>query len=254
MSVGSYITKESWQKNYGSDSAFADNLHGFSSRGPREDGGFMPSFVAPGSAISTTPLWQPGGPVGGTYELPPGYSMLNGTSMASPEAAGAAALLISAAKQQNVQKQPDQLRQALTSSARLLDTSRIGVYEQGNGLINVGAAWNLLKTNIKTVDISSSVPVNTLITGFLATPNVGRGIHDREGVTLGESYTRTYTFTRNSGGGGTVTYNVAWVGGDGTFSSAGSIALAKGVPTTLPVTVNPSRGRRTLGDPRLGRP
>ena len=146
--------------------------------------------------------------------------MLNGTSMASPQAAGAAALLISAAKQQNVQKQPDQLRQALTSSARFLDPSRFGVYEQGNGLINVGAAWNLLKTNIKTVDISSSVPVNTLITGFLATPNVGRGIYDREGVTLGQSYTRTYTFTRNSGGGGSTTYNVSWVGNDGTFSSA----------------------------------
>src|SRR5215217_3128225 len=142
MSVGSYITKDSWQKNYGSDSAFVDNLHGFSSRGPREDGGFMPSFVAPGSAISTTPLWQPGGPVAGTYALPPGYSMLNGTSMASPQAAGAAALLLSAAKQQNVQKQPAQIRQALTSSARFLDSSRMGAYEQGNGLINVGAAWN----------------------------------------------------------------------------------------------------------------
>ena len=239
-SVGSYITKDSWQKNYGSDSAFMDNLHGFSSRGPREDGDFKPSFVAPGSAISTTPLWQPGGPVPGTYTLPPGYSMLNGTSMASPQAAGAAALLVSAAKQQNVQKQPDQLRQALISSARLLDTSRIGVYEQGNGLINVGAAWNLLKTNIKTVDISSSVPVNTLLSGFLAQPGVGRGINDREGVNLGQSYTRTYTFTRNSGGGGAVTYNVSWAGGDGTFSSASSISLAKGAPTTLAVTVNPS--------------
>jgi hypothetical protein len=84
MSVGSYITKDTWQKNYGSDSEFVDNLHGFSSRGPREDGGFKPNNVAPGSAISTTPLWQAGGPVGGTYALPPGYSMFNGTSMASP--------------------------------------------------------------------------------------------------------------------------------------------------------------------------
>ena len=125
--------------------------------------------------------------------------MFNGTSMASPQAAGAAALLISAAKQQNVQ-QPDQLRQAITSSARFLDSARFGAYEQGNGLMNVAAAWNLLKTNIQTVDISSSVPVNTLLSGFLATPGVGRGINDREGVTLGQSYTRTYTFTRNSGG------------------------------------------------------
>jgi hypothetical protein len=240
MSVGSYITKDSWQKNYGSDSAFVDNLHPFSSRGPREDGGFKPSFVAPGSAVSSTPVWQPGGPVAGTYVLPPGYSMFNGTSMAAPQATGAAALLISAAKATNVQKQPDQLRQAMISSARLLDTSRIGVYEQGNGLINVGNAWNLLQTNIQTVDISSSVPVNTVISGFLATPNTGVGIHDREGVTVGSSsYTRTYTFVRNSGGGGGITYTLSWLGDDGTFSSPGSITLGKGSPATLNVSINP---------------
>ena len=241
MGVGSYISQQSWQKNYGSDSAFVDNLHGFSSRGPREDGGFKPQIVAPGSAISTTPLWQPGGPVAGTYALPPGYSMLNGTSMAAPESAGAAALLISAAKALNVQKQPDQLREALNSSARLLDTTRIRTYEQGNGLINVGAAWDLLKTNLKTVDINSSVPVSTVISGFLATPDVGQGIYDREGVTLGQSYTRTYTFTRNSGGGGTKTYNLSWRGNDGTFSTTPTtIALPNGQPVQLVVHVNPA--------------
>ena len=240
VSVGSYISKASWQANYGSDSTYVDNLHGFSSRGPREDGGFKPMVVAPGSAISTTPLWQPGGPVAGTYVLPPGYSMLNGTSMAAPEATGAAALLISAAKATNVQTQPDQLRQALTSSARFLDSSRIRANEQGNGIINVGAAWDLLKTNIKTVDISSSVPVHTVISGFLATPDTGQGIYDREGVTLGQSYQRTYTFVRNTGAPGAVTYNLSWVGNDGTFGSAGSISLERGVPTTLVVNVNPT--------------
>jgi hypothetical protein len=241
MSVGAYITKATWQSNYGSDSSFDDNLHPFSSRGPREDGGFKPQIVAPGAAVSTTPLWQPGGPVAGTYTLPPGYSMLNGTSMAAPEATGAAALLVSAAKQSNVQYQPAQLRQAMISSARLLDTTRYQAFEQGNGLINVGAAWDLLKTNIKTVDISSSVPVNTVISQFLATPNVGQGIYDREGVTLGQSYTRQYTFVRTSGGGGTKTYNLSLVGGDGTFSlGASSIALPLNTPKTLDVTVNPS--------------
>ena len=57
-------------------------------------------------------------------------------------------------------------------------------------------------TNIKTVAITSSVPVNTVLSGFLATPGVGVGIHDREGVALGESYTAQYTFTRTSGRGG----------------------------------------------------
>jgi hypothetical protein len=166
--------------------------------------------------------------------------MLNGTSMAAPEATGAAALLISAAEATNVQKQPDQLRQALTSSARFLDSSRIRANEQGNGIINVGAAWDLLKTNINTVDISSSVPVHTVISGFLATPDTGQGIYDREGVTLGQPYQRTYTFVRNTGAPGDVTYNLSWVGNDGTFGSAASISLARGVPTTLVVNVNPT--------------
>src|SRR5262249_11239147 len=88
--VGSYISNASWKANYGSSAIRTDNMHPFSSRGPREDGGFKPTLIAPGSAISTTPTWQDGQPVAGTYTLPPGYSMLQGTSMASPQAAGSA--------------------------------------------------------------------------------------------------------------------------------------------------------------------
>jgi subtilisin family serine protease len=239
MAVGSYISKESWQKNYGSDSSYVDNMHGFSSRGPREDGGFKPEIIAPGSAISTTPMWETSSPVPGTYTLPAGYSMLQGTSMASPQAAGAGALLVSAAKQAGVQSQPAQLREAMKSSTRYLP--RYGAYEQGNGLINVPAAWDLLKTNIKTVNVTSSVPVNTILSGFLATPGRGEGIYDREGVKAGDSYTRTYTFTRTSGGGGTTTFNLSWVGNDGTFSTAASsIALPLNSPVTLTVNVHPT--------------
>ena len=238
MSVGASITRDTYLSNYGADPVFADNLLYFTSRGPREDGGFKPNIVAPGSAISSTPLWQLGGPVGGTYTLPPGYSMFNGTSMASPMAAGSAALLLSAAKVSGVQHQPAQLRQALNSSARTLD--RYDAYDQGNGLMNIVAAWDLLKTNIKTTDITSAVPVNTVLSGFLATPGVGVGIYDREGVTVGQSYTRTYTFRRTSGGGGATTYNLSWVDNDGTFSSAVSISLGKNAPATLVVNINPT--------------
>ena len=240
LAVGAYITDDTYLADYGAQLYEADNLHYFSSRGPAENGGFKPEVVAPGAAISTAPLWQPGGPVPGTYALPPGYQLQNGTSMAAPQTAGAVALLISAAKQMNVQHQPAQIRQALKSSARYL-TGRYQAYEQGNGLINVGGAWDLLKTNIKTVTIQSSVPVNTILSGFLATPGSGVGINDREGVAAADSYVRTYTFTRTGGAGGTKTYNLSWVDNDGTFSiSSGSISLPKGVPVTLDVAIHPT--------------
>jgi subtilisin family serine protease len=99
LGLGAYITSDTYQRDYGAPQPFTDNLHYFSSRGPREDGGFSPELVAPGAAISSTPMWQPGGPLAGTYALPPGYSLFNGTSMAAPQATGVGALLVSAAKQ-----------------------------------------------------------------------------------------------------------------------------------------------------------
>jgi subtilisin family serine protease len=237
MGVGAYITDETYLADYGAQLYEDDNLHYFSSRGPREDGGFKPDVVASGAAISTIPMWQAQGCLAQT--CPVGYALFNGTSMASPQAAGAGALLVSAAQQAGFQHQPAQIRQAMRSSTRYL-SGRYQTYEQGNGLLNVGAAWDLLKTNIKTVSISSSVPVNTILSGFLATPGFGAGINDREGVIAGQSYTRQYTFVRTDGPGGTKTYNLAWVDNDGTFSSAGSIALPKNRPVTLNVAINPA--------------
>jgi subtilisin family serine protease len=238
MSVGSYISKASWQRNYGSDVSQEDNLHTFSGRGPTEAGGFKPDILAPGSAISTTPTWQAGGPVVGTYALPPGYTMLQGTSMASPQAAGATALLVSAAVQKNVSHKPEQLRQALKSSARFLKNYQ--AYEQGNGLIDVKKAWNLLKADIRTTSISSAVPVHTMLSANIRpTPGIGTGIYDREGVKSGDRYVREYTFKRTSGVSSPQTYQVNWVGNDGTFSSPPTITLPLNSAVKFRVTVNP---------------
>jgi subtilisin family serine protease len=234
MSVGAYVHQDTWFNDYGAVSNKVEGLFAFSSRGPREDGGLKPNIVAPGAAISTVPAWEPTFPLVGP--LPPGYDLLNGTSMAAPEATGGAALLISAAKQTGTQWKPDQLRQAVNSGARYLPGE--GAYEQGNGIMNVGAAWDVLKQNVKTVDITSSAPVNTVLSGLLATANRGEGIYEREGWKAGDTGTRTITFTRTSGGNGAITYNLSWMGNDGTFSSAGSISLPRGTPVNLPVTIN----------------
>jgi subtilisin family serine protease len=236
IGVGAYVHKDTWFNDYGAVASKTDGLFVFSSRGPREDGGFKPDVVAPGAAISTIPRWEHNAPLVGP--LPQGYDLLNGTSMAAPQVTGGTALLISAAKQAGAQYNPEQLRAAIKSSARYLPA--YGADEQGNGLFQVGAAWDLLKTNIQTTDITSSAPVNTIISGFLATPNTGLGIYEREGWKAGDSATRTITFTRTSGGGGSVAYTLDWVGNDGTFSSAGSISLPLNSPVSLAVTVHPT--------------
>jgi hypothetical protein len=146
--------------------------------------------------------------------------MFNGTSMAAPQAAGAAALLLSAAKFYGAQAKPDQLRQALNSSARFIDNYQ--AHEQGNGLINVGAAWDLLKTKeVKISEYTSTAPVSTVLSGSLATPNQGPGIYEREGWSIGETGVRTITLSRLKGG---ERVNLSWKGNDGTFGA---------VPATL---------------------
>ncbi len=256
VSVGSYISKATWLANYGSESATKESLHPFSSRGPREDGGFKPNLVAPGSAIAPTPRWQPGGPVPGTYDLPPGYSMLNGTSMAAPQATGSAALLVSAYKSL-YGKRPDAsvLRSAMTSTARFVDD--IPAYAQGAGLIDTIRALDVLRSK-EHATVTTSVEVNTVLSHQLSTPNTGVGIHDREGVRVGESYTRTYTLTRTSGSKQPVNYRVSWVGNDGTFSSKKNVSLPLNKPVTFDVKVDPKKAgvhsallrlddRRTVG-------
>jgi len=162
VSVGASISKATWKANYGSDVAFDKNMLTFSSGGPREDGGFKPNITAPGSAISTTPTWQPGGPVAEAgYSLPPGYSHFNGTSMASPQAAGAMALLISAGKARGVSTTPAQLRQAVYSTAGY--NSTVPAFLQGHGEINVPAAWTLLAQTLRPDTFTVSAPVCTEI-------------------------------------------------------------------------------------------
>ncbi|MEO6089990.1 MAG: S8 family serine peptidase [Umezawaea sp.] len=240
ISVGSSITKQTWLSNYGSVTKQANSLHGFSSRGPREDGGFKPDIIAPGAAISTIPRWQVPGPTAGTYELPAGYAMFNGTSMASPQATGAAALLVSAYKATHNGERPNvaKLRNAIKTAA--VYSYELGAYEQGAGKFDVKAAYNVLNLEGTQDVVTSSVEVHTALSAQLKpTADRGVGIHDREGVTLGKDYTRTYTFTRTTGSAEPVKFTVDWTGDSRSFESASSVTLPLNTPVTFDVKVKP---------------
>ena len=152
------------------------------------------------------------------YACSVGYAMFNGTSMASPQAAGAAALLVSAAKAAGYQHQPDQLRQAMNSSARFIENYQ--AYEQGNGLIRVSPGVGPAEDQRQD---GRHLVIGGGEHGAVRVPRDPgrRHRHLRPRGRQGrDSYTRTYTLTRTNGGGGTKTYAVSWVGNDGTFESA----------------------------------
>jgi subtilisin family serine protease len=108
-----------------------DVLAPFSSRGPRfGDGAIKPEIAAPGVNITAaraagTDIGQPVGDA---------YTMLSGTSMATPHVAGAAAIL--------AQRHPDwtgqQIKNALMSTA--VTSANATVYQQGAGRLDVARA------------------------------------------------------------------------------------------------------------------
>ncbi|MFE4367091.1 S8 family serine peptidase [Streptomyces sp. NPDC056835] len=235
ISVAASISKETWAANYGSGVTTKYGLLPFSARGPREDGGFTPTLTAPGAAINSTQTWAAGGPVAEAgYQLPPGYSMLQGTSMASPQAAGASALLLSAAKQKRISLTPATLRTALTSSAAKI--AGLQAHEQGAGLIDVVDAWKSIEKGATAHEYTVKAPVDTALDQFLKTPGFGTGLYDREGgLRAGESRTYDITITRTTGAKGALEHRLKWKYDDKTFRLLGSDRIK--LPLNQPVTV-----------------
>ncbi len=123
---GKWIKKQLNKKNSRITTTYheiKDTIAPFSSRGPvTNTWEIKPDVVAPGVAINST--------------IPKGYMELQGTSMAAPHVAGAAALI----KQAHPEWTPEQVKAALMNTAKLLTDGKNKLYEpyvQGAGRIQV---------------------------------------------------------------------------------------------------------------------
>ncbi len=107
----------------------------FSSTGPVwGTGAISPDLVAPGEAIYTT-------------SLSGGYASFQGTSFSAPHVTGAAAVLLSALRDNNLNINPGSIKTALMATAEDLNQNSLWV---GTGQINVSAAFEyLMNTPIK---------------------------------------------------------------------------------------------------------
>ncbi|MEU1454818.1 S8 family serine peptidase [Streptomyces avermitilis] len=246
ISVGAAISQQTWAANYGSQVEKSYAMMPFSSRGPREDGGFTPTLTAPGASINSTQTWLPGSPVTEAgYALPAGYSMLQGTSMASPQAAGASALLLSAAKHKGIELKPATLRTALASTADHI--KGVQAYEEGAGLINIVDAWKSIKDDATAHDYTVKAPVDTAIDNALKTPGFGTGLYDREGgLKAGDKKTYEVTITRTSGADGAIRHELYFENNAaGTFRIVGSDEVK--LPLNQPVTVKVQAAPKSAG-------
>ena len=157
IAVGAYVTRNSWTNYNGSNynfvpQEFVGSVASFSSRGPRVDASAppKPDLVAPGSIIISArdPLYALGNP---NYDPaiidndgqnlngsgPANYFVMEGTSMASPIAAGVGALILN----QNPAYTPALIKQALESTATDQGTSGWD-HIYGWGLINASLSVN----------------------------------------------------------------------------------------------------------------
>ncbi|MFC0505390.1 S8 family peptidase [Micromonospora costi] len=184
----------------------------FSSRGPRAgDAGIKPEITAPGVGIvaarsATSELWP--------YDENPQYASLNGTSMATPHVAGAAAILA----EQHPDWAPERIKSTLMAAAK--PNAAIGVYEQGAGFLDVARATR------------QTVTANPTSVAFERT---------------GTAQTRTVTYANSGSSPVTLAVSLDAKGADGAPAPAGLFGLSASTVTvpaggTASVTVTVRAG------------
>lgn len=126
LAVGAAFARTTAEIVYGI-SWTQDRIFPFSARGAELA---KPDMMAPGFEASTVPPWAEG-------------DVFRGTSMASPQGAGACALLMSAALANDLPVRRDLVRAAIQRTARQIPG--YGPLDQGPGMIDLPRAWEAYK-------------------------------------------------------------------------------------------------------------
>jgi tripeptidyl-peptidase II len=127
ISSGASLSPATGKDLYNADMT-RETLFNFSSRGGES---CKPDIVAPGSALSTVPGYVDG------------MARFNGTSMASPQTAGAVACLVGAAAHEGLDIHWGMVKRALIAGGSPIPG--LTLLDQGGGLVNTPASWEILK-------------------------------------------------------------------------------------------------------------
>ena len=166
IAVASYVTRTSWTDYTGQGwlytNATIDSISSFSSRGPRNDGTKKPDIATPGQGIISARdkiVTWPGSEDSNVIDNdgindgngPADYLVAQGTSMACPIAAGAAALLMQA--EPSLKGNPSRVRNALFQTA-----SNSGTQDTtfGYGKMDILAALNYVLSTTPTPTATST--------------------------------------------------------------------------------------------------
>jgi subtilisin family serine protease len=172
-----------------------DSLSYFSSRGPALfTYDIKPEVTAPGLDImSTVPSYIYGEKYEGQYEY--GYVRLSGTSMATPQVAGAAALML----EKNPKATPADIKTSLMNTADEMD-GEYSVYEIGAGRINAYEAIHS-DTNFQVIDETTTfangeeVKIGELTGGMsYSLKHVDNSLRDQRTIMIKNSGKESKTF------------------------------------------------------------